>query len=222
MAGESETADATSAAPTKSLLWQLGQMLCRIWTTLYFQLQIIGRQNIPPTGGVLVVSNHQSYLDPVLLAVQLRRPMSYMARATLFKNRFFSWLISNLNAFPVRRGEGDVGAVRETIRRLDDGHMLALFPEGTRSADGEVKALEPGVALIIRRTTAVIVPAVIDGSHEAWPKGKKLPRAHPIRVLYGPPLDIKGLKGNQIVPLLEKTLKQMLADLRAGNVRKYQ
>ena len=204
-----------------TLLWRIGRGLCRLYTTLCFDLKVYGTRNIPSGGGVLVVSNHQSYLDPVLLGVQLRRPMSYMARATLWKNKFFAWLITNLNAFPVRRGEGDIGAVKETIKRLGQAHMLTMFPEGTRSVTGEIKALEPGVALMIRRAGVPVVPAVIDGSFQAWPKGAKFPRRHPIRVVYGPPLKIEGLKANQILALIETTLKQMLADLRAGNLQKY-
>ncbi len=209
--------------PTRpTLLWNIGRWICRMWTARYFDLKVYGARHIPRKGGVLLVSNHQSYLDPVLLAVQLLRPMSYMARATLWKNPIFAWLITSLNAFPVRRGEGDVGAVKESIRRLEAGHMLALFPEGTRTRTGDIKSLEPGVALVLRRASgATIVPVVLDGSFQAWPKGWKLPRAYPVRVLYGPPLGVAGLKANQILPLLENTLKEMLADLRAGNLGKY-
>ncbi len=211
----------SSARPRKSPLWNFAQSVLRIWTTRYFDLKTYGARHIPPTGGVLIVSNHQSYLDPIILAVQLRRPMSYLARATLFKNPFFAKLITNLNAFPVRRGEGDVGAVKEMIRRLEEGHMLAIFPEGTRSLDGEMKPLEPGAALVIRRANVAVVPAVVHGSYQAWPKGKTLPQTHAIRVLYGPPINVKGMKGNQIIPLIESRLRGMLADLRAGNVSKY-
>ncbi|HEX8521653.1 MAG TPA: lysophospholipid acyltransferase family protein [Tepidisphaeraceae bacterium] len=209
------------SGPGKSLLWNFGQSVCRIWTTRYFDLKVYGKRHIPPTGGVLIVSNHQSYLDPILLAVQLRRPMSFLARATLFRNRFFSWLITNLNAFPVKRGEGDVGAVKEMIRRLEEGHMLAMFPEGTRTETGEMKSLEPGVALVLRRAKAAVVPAVIEGSFHAWPKGKNLPRAYPVRVLYGPVIDISGMRANQIIPLLETRLREMVADLRSGHFEKY-
>jgi 1-acyl-sn-glycerol-3-phosphate acyltransferase len=218
---ESHSAPIDSAGPKKSPLWNFAQSVCRIWTSRYFDLKIYGARHIPPIGGVLIVSNHQSYLDPIILAVQLRRPMSFLARATLFKNPIFGRLITNLNAFPVRRGEGDVGAVKEMIRRLEEGHMLALFPEGTRSLDGEMKPLEPGAALVIRRAHVAVVPAVVHGSYEAWPKGKKLPQSHPIRVLYAPPINVKGLKGNQVIPLIESKLREMLADLRAGNVSKY-
>jgi len=220
MAVESRPATADKGdSPT--LLWKCGQVLCRVYTTLAFELKVYGVHHVPRTGGVLVVSNHQSYLDPVLLGVQLRRPMSYMARATLFRNRFFNWLITNLNAFPVRRGEGDIGAVKETIRRLHEGRVLAMFPEGTRSTTGEIKSLESGVALLIRRANVPVIPAVIDGSFAAWSKGMKLPRPHPIRLIFGPPLALQGLRANEILPVIESTLKEMLADLRAGNLGKY-
>src|ERR1700761_6428334 len=90
----------------KSLLYACGQVAGRLFTTLKFRLQVFGIHNIPETGGVLVISNHQSALDPVLVAVRARRPFSYMARATLFRNKFFSWLIRSLNAFPVHLGKG--------------------------------------------------------------------------------------------------------------------
>jgi 1-acyl-sn-glycerol-3-phosphate acyltransferase len=225
MAGESGEVEAQARRPRdpskRTLLWNVGWLICRLYTTLTFDLKVYGRRHVPAKGGVLIVSNHQSYLDPVLLGVGLGRPMSYMARATLWKNKLFGWLITNLNAFPVRRGEGDIGAVKETIRRLQEGHMLAMFPEGTRTMTGDIEAMEPGVALMIRRAGVVVVPAVVDGSYQAWPKGVKFPRVHPIKVLYGPALNIEGLRANQILPLIETTLKGMLTDLRAGKVEKY-
>ncbi len=205
-----------------TLLWNIGRTLFRILTSRYCDLKVYHSHHIPSSGGVLLVCNHQSYLDPILLGVQITRPMSYLARHTLFRNPIFSWLIRNVNAFPVRRGEGDVGAVKEALRRLEDGHMLAMFPEGTRTTSGEMKSLEPGIALVIRRARDLtVIPAVINGSFRAWPKGKKLPQSHPIRLMYGPPLDFAGLRPAQIVSKLEETLRQMLTDLRSGNIARY-
>ena len=95
----------------------------RIGTTLLFDLKTFDRHNVPRNGGVILAANHQSYLDPVLVAVHLRRPVSFMAKSELFTNRYFGWLIRTLHAYPVRQGEGDVGAVKETIRRLQEGYM---------------------------------------------------------------------------------------------------
>jgi 1-acyl-sn-glycerol-3-phosphate acyltransferase len=180
-----------------------------------FELQIFGMENVPPTGGVLLVSNHQSYLDPVLLAVWLKRPMSYLAKSELFRNPAFAWLIRALNAFPLRQGKGDKGAIEETIRRLQQGHLLAVFPEGTRSEDGELQPIQRGVALVVRRANVPIIPVVLDGSFQAWPKGSKMFHTYPIAVMYGPALKIEGLKGEEIVALIDSTFHRMFDELRA-------
>src|SRR6476646_1280256 len=136
----------------RSLPWRYLQMLARVLTTLHFDLKVYGLHNLPRAGGVLIVSNHQSNLDPVLLAVRLDRPLNYIAKSELFENRFGGWLLrSVLNAFPVRQGAGDVGAVRETLRRLQEGHALNIYPEGGRTEDGRIAPLEKGVALIVDR-----------------------------------------------------------------------
>jgi 1-acyl-sn-glycerol-3-phosphate acyltransferase len=199
-------------------MYRWGRGVCRIWTDLWFELKVYGRHHVPRHGGVLIVSNHQSYLDPVLLGVKLIRPLSFMAKSDLFENPRFSWLIRNLNAFPVRLGEGDVGALKETIRRLEEGHALNVFPEGTRSPDGELLPIQPGVGLIIRRAGVPVVPAVIHGSFDAWPRDDKFPHRHPIRVEFGPPLDLVDLKAAQIVKKIDTTLHTMFDKLRARSV----
>jgi len=199
----------------RSLLWKVLQAGCRIVTTLMFDLKVYGRDNLPSTGGVLLVANHQSYLDPILVAVHLKRPVSFLAKSELFENRYFGWLIRSLHAFPVRQGEGDVGAVRETIRRVQEGHVLNIYPEGSRSDDGEMAPLMSGIALIVKRAEAPIVPVAIEGAFGAWPRQRKIFRAHPVRIMYGPPLHVNGLKGREIVDLLDKTLRQMIAELRS-------
>jgi 1-acyl-sn-glycerol-3-phosphate acyltransferase len=197
-----------------TLLYLCGRVACRLFTTLKFRLKVVGLHHLPKTGGVLVVSNHQSALDPVLIAVQARRPFSYMARATLFRNKAFSWLIRSLNAFPVHQGKADTSAMKEGIARLKVGHILTMFPEGHRTRDGNLLPIQPGVALIARRAGVPVVPVVVDGAYHAWPKGAALPRSVPIRVLYGPPLAVEGLKTEQIVELIDQTFHRMLAELR--------
>jgi 1-acyl-sn-glycerol-3-phosphate acyltransferase len=162
------------------------------------------------------VSNHASYLDPILLAVQLRRPLCYMAKSELFENRYFSWLISSLNAYPVRQGAGDVGAIRETIRLLGEGHVLNIFPEGTRTEDGEIARMEKGIALLVRRARVPVVPVAILGSFEALPKGQKFLRPFPIRLKYGKPLHLENLKGEQIIQTIDSELRRLLGELRAA------
>jgi 1-acyl-sn-glycerol-3-phosphate acyltransferase len=193
-------------------------MLARVLTTTLFDLKVYGRHNVPQTGGVLIVSNHQSNLDPVLLAVRLDRPLNYIAKSELFENRFGGWFLRYvLNAFPVRQGAGDVGAVRETIRRLQEGHALNIYPEGGRTEDGRIAPLEKGVALIVDRAKVSVIPAVIIGSFEAWPKSRTTWRASPIRICYGPPMNLAGLEREQILVEIDRTLRKMFEDLRASN-----
>lgn len=198
----------------RSFAWKSLQAISRILTTLLFDLKTYDRQNVPKTGGVLLVANHQSYLDPVLVAVQLYRPVSFLAKSELFTNPYFGWLIRLLHAFPVRQGEGDVGAVKETIRRLQEGYALNIYPEGSRTETGEIGPLEKGVALVIRRAGVPVVPVAIDGSFLAWPKRRKLFRPHPVRVIYGKPMDMSQMKGDQIVEELQRQLRTLQAALR--------
>lgn len=199
-------------------LWKMAQALVRIFTTLAFDLKVYGVRNIPRQGGVLIVSNHQSLLDPMLLGARVPRAMSYMAKSELFRNKFFGGLIRRLGAFPVRQGAGDVGAIKETVNRLQEGRMLNIFPEGSRSEDGEIAPMQPGVALVLRRAHVPIVPAAIVGSFEAWPRGKSLFRTHPVRVVYGPPMDVTGLKGEQLVGKIDRAIRTLFERLRAGEM----
>jgi 1-acyl-sn-glycerol-3-phosphate acyltransferase len=192
-----------------------GQALSRLVTTLMFDLKVLGIHHVPRRGGVLIVANHQSYIDPLCIGCQLPRPASYFAKSELFENPRFGWLIHNLYAFPVRQGEGDITAVREAIKRLQSGSGLVIFPEGGRSDTGELMPLEPGVALIVRKAAVPVVPCVIEGSYAAWPKHRKLPRPHPVRVQFGPPMDVGKQKAHTIVETIDRTLHEMLADLRA-------
>ena len=198
------------------LLYGAGRSICRLVTTVAFDLKVYGMQNVPARGGVIIASNHQSNLDPVLIGSQLRRPLSFLAKSELFLNPAFGWLLRNLNAFPIRQGDGDVGAVRETIRRLQEGHALTIFPEGTRSGTGDMEPLLSGIALIVRKAGVPVVPAVVDGSFDALPRGAKTFRPATIRVQFGQPLELSHLKGAELLVKLEATLRTMLDELRAN------
>jgi 1-acyl-sn-glycerol-3-phosphate acyltransferase len=199
----------------RSLLWKILQVPCWIGTKLLFDLKVYGIENVPQTGGVLLAANHQSYLDPVAVAVRLRRPVSFLAKSELFENPFAGWLISSLHAFPVRQNHGDLGAIRETIRRLEEGHILNVYPEGTRTEDGEIAPLQKGVALILRKTDVPVVPVAIDGSFKAWPYTRKIFRPYPVRVIYGKPLYFKGIKADETIRILHENLCSLLNQLRS-------
>jgi 1-acyl-sn-glycerol-3-phosphate acyltransferase len=140
--------------------------------------------------------------------------MNYIAKSELFRNPFFGWLLRALNAFPVRQGHADVGAIKETIHRLEQGHLLNIYPEGARTEDGEIAELQKGVAFIVQRAKVPVIPAVIVGSYEAWPIHRKLFRPRPIRIRFGPPMDLTNLEHDEIVAVIDRTLRQMFEEMR--------
>jgi 1-acyl-sn-glycerol-3-phosphate acyltransferase len=200
-----------------SLFYKSCQVICRLVTTVLFDLKVSGKENIPKTGGVLLLSNHQSYLDPVLIGVQLHRPLSYLGKSELFRNPALSWLFRKLNAVSLHQGAGDIHALRETINLLKEGHILTIFPEGSRTQTGEMGPLQPGFALVVRKAGVPIVPVAIEGSFHAWRRGQKVFRPYPISVKFGPELDVQGLKPDAIVKLLHETLRGLIGELRAEN-----
>lgn len=198
------------ATPTYSFF----RTCCRIAATVFFDLKVYGVEHVPMTGGVLLLSNHLSFLDPACIGVQLRRPASYLAKSELFDVPVFGQVIPKLNAFPVRQGAGDIGAVRETIRRLKEGRVLTVFPEGARSLSGELQPLQGGFTLIVRKAGVPIVPVGIDGSYQAWPRGTALPRSSPVRVKFGPLLHVQEMKPAEIITTVESAIAGLIADLR--------
>lgn len=155
-----------------------------------------GREHVPRKSGVLIVSNHQSYMDPLLIGVGLARQVHFMARSSLFyKSTPFRWLILSLNAFPLKDEGRDPGAIKEAIRRIKGGNIVLIFPEGTRTYDGSIGEIHPGIEVIAHRTGLPVVPAVIQGAFEAWPRSKKLFRLWPIKVAFGLPIYYNGSRG---------------------------
>ena len=189
--------------------------LCRIFATVFFDLKVYGVENVPTTGGVLLLSNHHSFLDPACIGCMLRRPASYLAKSELFDVPVFGSVIRRLNAFPVRQGAGDIGAVRETINRLKEGRVLTVFPEGSRSEKGELAPLQGGFTLIVRKAGVPIVPVAVEGSFQAWSRGMVFPRRAPVRVKFGPPLDVTNMKPAEIIKVVESAIAGLIAELRA-------
>lgn len=180
-----------------------------------FDLKVYGRRHMPNDGAVLIVSNHQSYLDPVLLCVQLRRPLHYIAKSELFKNRAAAWFLRWVNAFPVRQGAADVGAVKQTIHRLKTGHLMNIFPEGSRTPDGQILPLQKGVALIIKRSGVSVIPAVIVGAYEAWPIHRTFPRMWPVRIRFGRPINLNGMQSDEeMIAAIDRRLRQMFEQMQ--------
>lgn len=165
--------------------------------TFGFGLRVRGHQYIPPHGPALIVSNHQSFMDPVLLGCAGRRRLTYLARSNLFENAFLRPLIRFFRAVPIDRGFGKEGLLT-VLNQLAQGQAVLMFVEGERTHTGELQPLKPGVSLLIKRVTCPIIPVGIAGAYEAWPRHQKWPKCDPLfgpgygrslGVAYGPPID---------------------------------
>ena len=144
-----------------------------------------GISNLPRTGGVVVVSNHGSHLDPPILGHALGRPVAFMAKSELFKVPILSFIISACGAYPVKRGAGDREAFRTASNRLMEGWATGVFLDGTRQDNGRVNDPKAGAALLAARTGCPILPVAIVNSHRAFPKGSFLPRFVSIHLKVG-------------------------------------
>ena len=154
-----------------------------------FRGKTIGISNLPKTGGVVVVSNHGSHLDPPILGHALGRPVAFMAKNELFKVPILSFIISACGAYPVKRGSGDREALRTASNRLIEGFATGVFLDGTRQENGRVNDPKAGAALLAARTGCPILPVAIVNSHRAFPKGSFLPRFVSIHLKVGELID---------------------------------
>jgi 1-acyl-sn-glycerol-3-phosphate acyltransferase len=186
---------------------------------LFFRIKVIGRENYPVDEPFLLLSNHQSYFDPVLSTLSTKRELCFIARDTLFKNRHFGRLITSLNAIPLKRGESDIAAMRAILEKLKAGYGVCLYPEGTRTPDGSIAEIKPGFSLLSRRANAPVVPVVIDGMYEAWPRTRRFPKiGGKIVIKIGEPISpqrIKELGDREFSKHLTTVLRQMQSEIRS-------
>jgi len=179
---------------------------CPCWAIALFAFRYrwTGRENVPTTGPVLLVSNHQSHLDPVLVGIACPRQIRFLARHTLFYWPL-SWLIRSLGAVPIDRERGGLGGIKSTLKLLAENEAVLAFPEGTRTRDGRLQPFMPGFCALARRSGATIVPVAIQGAFAAMPRGSSVPRPRPIRLTFCPAIPATELSvadDNQLTALV--------------------
>jgi 1-acyl-sn-glycerol-3-phosphate acyltransferase len=183
---------------------------------IFCQMRATGRNHVPKSGGALLVSNHISHLDVFLLGLPLERPLNYVARSTLFLPGL-GFLIRSVGGFAIQREGMGASGLKETLRRIRAGGIVTLFPEGTRSRDGELAELKSGIAVLAARARVPIIPAAVAGTFEAWPRNGLLPRPHPIRVHYGSPIqpaEIAAMSAEDVTALIRTRILECQSDAR--------
>jgi 1-acyl-sn-glycerol-3-phosphate acyltransferase len=207
---------------SQRLFYRFWWSFTRFILLIFYRVRIFGERLIPRTGGVLVLANHQSHFDPPTIGSLVGRRLNYVARKTLFKGPL-AWFISMLDAIPIDQEGIGLSGIKETLKRLKGGEGVLLFPEGSRSWDGEMMPLMPGFTALVRRCRVPIVPAAIVGAHEAWPRGTPRPvLSGMIIVEFGPPLSTAEsalLNDEQLIAEIDRRIRACFNSARARRRR---
>lgn len=152
---------------------------------LIYRVEVVGIENIPKDEGVIICPNHFAFGDPVVVGITCPRQVRYMAKKELFKNPFIRVILKGLGAYPVKRGEADLNAIKLTLKLLKDKKVIGLFPEGTRVRTGKFGQANPGVAMLSIKSGKAVIPTLITGSYRLFSK---------IKIQYGQPIDFTKYK----------------------------
>lgn len=162
----------------------------------YAPVTTIGVENIPATGGVLITSNHASYLDSVLVWLTCPRRVAFLGKKELYDTPLSAWFFRGYGVIPVDRENPTLSMMRDTLNTLRDGVPVMVAPEGTRSPNGEMLPFKSGFVKFAHKARVPILPTAIIGSYEVWPRQRKLPRPSKITVVYGKPIMTEGLRNS--------------------------
>jgi 1-acyl-sn-glycerol-3-phosphate acyltransferase len=178
----------------RPLVYVLSVSLCQLFCWTIWRCRSGGRKNVPAQGAMLLLSNHESHLDPVVIACTCPRRLRCLARESLFVGPF-GWWIRALGAIPIGESETTLSGLRTALKFLKEGEAMLIFPEGTRSSDGELGPLKPGFGALMKRRQLAVVPMAVEGAFEVWPKHRWLPRWGKTATWYGEPIPAEELAG---------------------------
>ena len=167
-------------------VWTVCRLFLRVFFTLLVRYRARGMQRLPARGGMLLLVNHQSNFDSLLVGLPLSRPVSFMARQTLFDLPVIGWFLRRTYVVPIDREAARGGAIRMLVELMQHGFLVGMFPEGTRTHDGALGEFKPGFLALVRRARLPIQPVGIAGAFESYPRGH-WPRPGRVRVVFGEP-----------------------------------
>src|SRR5579872_1895905 len=175
--------------------YRIGWTMFRAMYATYFRWRVFGAENVPLKGGVILASNHASFLDPPLVGSGLKRDINFLARESLFRFPGIGALLRSWNAVPVDRDGGGAKGLKAILDRLLAGGAIILFPEGTRTEDGRLQPARSGIGLTVIKSDAVVIPVRTFGTFEAYNRHMRLPRpCHRVIVKYGRPMHFEKLR----------------------------
>lgn len=166
-------------------VYRLVWLMAKLAYILYFRRRVFNAERVPKQGPVILASTHASFLDPPAVGTAVYRPCNYLARASLFKNPLFGWFLGALGSVPVDRDGGSASGLRTILDQLAQGYPVILFPEGTRSPDGQLQKGRTGIGLMVLKSGAPVVPVRLFGTFEAWGRQVRFPRPRRFDIKFG-------------------------------------
>ncbi|MCE9526024.1 MAG: 1-acyl-sn-glycerol-3-phosphate acyltransferase [Planctomycetales bacterium] len=197
-------------SPAQPCVYSLLRTFSRLLGVTFYRLRCEGREHWPETGGGLVCSNHQSFFDPNLIGMTCPRQMNYLARDTLFKIPVLREVMTFLDAIPIDREGSGLSGLKETMKRLRAGELVLIFPEGTRTHDGDLRPLKPGFCSLARRSRVPLIPVGMDGAYQAWPRTSLFPLPGKLAVVIGHPIsaeEIAEMSDEVLIAELESRMR---------------
>lgn len=167
------------------MLYNAVKYIIRAFFVLYLNVELKGFEKIPENEGILLCPNHISNYDPFLVASMMDRKVSFMAKYEAFKNPLLGWFLGICHAYPVKRGEADIGAIKKTLNLLKSDEVVGLFPEGTRVRTGDIGKVHPGMGMFAVKSDKKVVPVAISGKYGFRKK---------VRIAIGDPIDLSEYK----------------------------
>jgi len=192
----------------RSFIYLLAKFIGFFVFNLFFLIEIKGRKNFPKKGPFIVASNHLSYLDSPIIGYTCPRKLNYFAKSSLFKIKIFSNLIKILGAIPIER-EGSPLSLRKGLEILKKGEGLVIFPEGTRSRNGEIKEGKPGIGFLVVKSKVPVIPVRLIGTDRALPPGRKFIRIAKVKVIIGKPLYIAKENYHEVSEIIMNTIRKL-------------
>lgn len=203
----------------RNWIWFSFQKVAQVLFAVWFRARTRGIEHLPKEGPALILMNHESFLDPLVTGVWLTRPISFLARHDLFRVPIVGWILRRTYVTPINRKKGSSAAMRATIERLEQGFWVGIFPEGARTADGELGEIKPGFLAITRRVPVPIVPVGISGTRQAMALGTFFPKPYSVRVVIGEPIDaeqVARLSSKEHQAEMLELIKSRLLDCRTA------
>ena len=200
------------------MIWyRLFRLILMPFVYALIRLEVVGRENLPKTGPFILVANHQSYLDPIIVQVLCPRPLHTLAKSTQFTGKIMSWVMPRVCAIPTRRYRIEPQAVRVVLRRLKEGEAVGVYPEGERSWDAELQPFRRGTIRLLLKAGVPVIPCGVAGSYDVWPRWSKTIRRKRVRVEFGRPIRWEAMddrkERNAFLPEATAKLRDTLGSL---------